>query len=348
MRPAAPRALALLSLAALGCVLPEYRRGLTEASAGGDASMIDGSSPEASGGAAGQDDAGLEGAAAAAGGAGAGGSSGEAGLDGSAGLAGSAGCTGSATDRLNCGLCGRRCVVGEVCTGGSCVAVETTQLVTVPIPGGGSHGIDRTEVTKGQYYVWLLTNPMQGLSQGPYCAFSFTAEPACEWPPGAADLKRPVVCVNWCQAYAYCTSIGKRLCGDAAAGSVAFFDYAKATRSQWMNACSAGGKYVWCYGASEKPDACNGALHAAQQTLDVGTMPDCHSPDPAYAGVFDLSGNVWEWEDCCESWKGSADTCRIRGGSFANYSGLMCNNDTTAPRSGAYENAGFRCCSVGP
>ena len=48
----------------------------------------------------------------------------------------------------------------------------------------------------------------------------------------------PVVGVNWCQAYGFCKSAGKRLCGRIGGGANAFTDYASAAASQWYNACS--------------------------------------------------------------------------------------------------------------
>jgi formylglycine-generating enzyme required for sulfatase activity len=65
-----------------------------------------------------------------------------------------------------------------------------------------------------------------------------------------------------------------------------------------------------------------------------------------YRGLFDLSGNVSEWEDSCESPSGSGDVCRIRGGSVDDFNqGLSCGSDYADPRSAVGGGLGFRCCA---
>ena len=64
-----------------------------------------------------------------------------------------------------------------------------------------------------------------------------------------------------------------------------------------------------------------------------------------YTGVYDLSGNVWEWEDSCDGQSGQNDSCRLRGGSFNDGNdNLRCGDDNYDYRSGSYDFVGLRCC----
>ncbi len=60
-----------------------------------------------------------------------------------------------------------------------------------------------------------------------------------------------------------------------------------------------------------------------------------------------MSGNVWEWEDSCETQNGATDQCRLRGGSFwfNGESDLTCANPNANDRSSQNDIYGFRCCA---
>ena len=76
-------------------------------------------------------------------------------------------------------------------------------------------------------------------------------------------------------------------------------------------------------------------------------MTGCESSVSGYTGVYDLSGNVYEWEDSCSADDGETDLCVIRGGSLDSGSyNLACDHDNVARlRDGAGSYVGFRCCS---
>jgi formylglycine-generating enzyme required for sulfatase activity len=79
----------------------------------------------------------------------------------------------------------------------------------------------------------------------------------------------------------------------------------------------------------------------------TGTQPaGTTSCEGGYAGLFDLSGNVGEWEDSCNGTT-DADSCRIRGGSYQRASAnLRCDDTYTWQRGAAFVDVGIRCCAA--
>jgi formylglycine-generating enzyme required for sulfatase activity len=208
----------------------------------------------------------------------------------------------------------------------------------------GGYSIDATEVTRDQYDSWLGQNPVT-VDQDGWCEWNTTFTLPSNWPPAGLG-KHPVVGVDWCDAYAYCKAVGKRLCGKIGGGTNAYGDYTSASLSQWHNACTSGGVDDYPYGSTLEPGVCgDGSMPQGMNAAEVGSFVGCQSSVTGYAGVYDLSGNVWEWEDSCFNASNLA-WCRWRGGSaHYKYQLLRCDGDRYAPRDSAYEWTGFRCCS---
>ncbi len=208
--------------------------------------------------------------------------------------------------------------------------------------------IDKTEVSRAQYAAWLETSPAIG-KQKADCAKNADFTPTCNWPPGG-EPDRPVTCVDWCDAKAYCEAAGKRLCGRIGGGAVPFAQYDDPAISEWHAACTSGGKYEYPYGAELNTKICRGGDAEDYTTwglVDVGTLTGCHSPDTTYRDVLDLSGNAAEWENACDG-DGPEAGCHIRGGSFEhNEHGLRCAmaRDLHWPRTRTVAAVGFRCCA---
>ena len=243
---------------------------------------------------------------------------------------------------------------------------------TVSCPSGGGPKmvalaagfcIDSTEVTRDHYATWLATNP--SLAEQPsQCVWNSTFVPQFDWPP-TGDGDRPVGHVDWCDAHAYCKGVGKRLCGAVGGGPTPYAEYKDATKSQWTLACTSAGKQSFPYGNQYDPQACAGVDYVKvdlNYTVAAGSLTTCQSTVSGYAGVFDLSGNVAEWEDSCEPFtnvpSGQVDYCRVRGGGRwqhgytdpANneYGELACvpgpGIELGAGRSSTDATTGFRCC----
>ncbi|MEZ4219850.1 MAG: SUMF1/EgtB/PvdO family nonheme iron enzyme [Polyangiaceae bacterium] len=231
------------------------------------------------------------------------------------------------------------------CPSGEAAAGMGPEMVRLP----QGFCIDQTEVTRGQYEDWLASKPATSGQVGA-CSNNDDYTPSCAWTPGSNKTSQPVVCVDWCDARAFCEAAGKRLCGRIGGGSYPFQDYDDPQVSEWQAACSSGGKYEYTYGSSFDTNACRDADADDYTTwglADVGSFTDCHSPEAAYAKVFDLSGHVAEWDNACAD--ESADgACRIRGGSYQHHAhGTRCamGSELAWPRSRKVDAVGFRCCA---
>jgi formylglycine-generating enzyme len=222
-------------------------------------------------------------------------------------------------------------------------------------PGGGSGGcpslagaklvladgfcIDQTEVTVAQYRDFLGRSPSL-LDQPAACAGNATFANNCK---ATVPEKEPQRCVDWCDAWAYCASVGKRLCGATEGGSVAFDAPSDDAQDQWYSACSRGGERAYPYGDEYEPSACWGGDNPGTGVLTVGSASGCEG---SYDGLSDMSGGLAEWVDSCEADGGPTDACRIRGGSSSGSSEqLRCDAVTATDRSTTSSYIGFRCCA---
>ena len=220
----------------------------------------------------------------------------------------------------------------------------------VPVRGG--YCMDATEVTWGDYGTWALTasqDPNFASSQPPECSWNTNPNPGagmgCKVPVFVDGPQYPVVCVDWCDARAYCTAQGKRLCGKIGGGSLGLAEYLDPAQSQWMNVCSSGGRYTYPYGDTFTASQCHALGTSQAQPSKTLGYPTCQSTESGYLGVYDLSGNVAEWEDACNGSVGAGDKCRIRGGSFTETSErASCGADQAVTRDSGVDYIGFRCC----
>ena len=137
---------------------------------------------------------------------------------------------------------------------------------------------------------------------------------------------RPAV-ASQLEARAACAAAGKRLC----------------TVAEWTAACRGPeAKRKFPYGDRYVARRCNDAARAHGKPLPSGTLSECRTPD----GIYDLSGNLWEW---LADTPPDGETARLVGGSFANPDDddlLACipEDPLGQPVGSKNETLGFRCC----
>ena len=218
-------------------------------------------------------------------------------------------------------------------------AAEAGPCPTTTVATKAGFCIDRTEVTNAAYARFLATSP-DVTGQPSACSWNATFGPSLNWPPAVTEQSLPVVYVDWCDAYAYCAWAGMRLCGKIGGGPVAPDEFKNAGASQWFHACSHGddGAHAYPYGNAYDASTCN---EPSGGRSDAGAYAGCVG---GYPGLFDMTGNVWEWEDSCNGDAGIGDGCGIRGGSWENNT-IGCAGDLPSGRGDVRPSIGFRCCS---
>jgi len=215
--------------------------------------------------------------------------------------------------------------------------------------------IDATEVTKSQYKVFLISTGGDTGGQTPECAWNTDYTPQYDWPPpadGSRDL-HPVNNIDWCDATAFCRWAGKHLCGAFGGGPTPADASASADASAWYYACSANAAHAYPYGDTYSVNACDGCESQGicgqivyNYTEPVGAHSTCEG---GYRGLFDMSGNVEEWEDSCSPGRTgnpADDVCVTRGGGWPSpAAALRCDRATLRPRNAIQGETGFRCCT---
>ena len=224
------------------------------------------------------------------------------------------------------------------------------------VPGGGDRGacpelrgeklvradgfcIDENEVTVAHYREFLDAVP-DVTKQPLACAQNTSFANGCKSVSPATEPQR---CVDWCDARAYCESVGKQLCGSEQAGAMPFDAPPAALDGRWYSACSFAGKVAYPYGETYDASACWGADRPTVGALTVKSASGCVG---GYAGLFDMSGGLAEWVDSCSAEKGLADACHIRGGSTGGTAEqLRCDWQSATSRGTSSAYIGFRCCA---
>lgn len=207
--------------------------------------------------------------------------------------------------------------------------------------------IDVAEVTNEEYLAFSERYTSASVMASSACANNPSLVPDTDCSTALTDVpsrKLPVVCVDYCDAEAYCTIKGKRLCGRVGGSMNDPGDNVNAAASEWFAACTGPSMTVYPYGDAASADKCNSSGYAPADMgpRDLATMSECEG---GFVGVYNMSGNVAEWEWSCSSSASNA-TCSTRGGSFKDgpYE-VRCSGSISRSRHEASEEVGFRCCA---
>lgn len=127
--------------------------------------------------------------------------------------------------------------------------------------------------------------------------------------------------VTYEEAEAACQNAEKRLCSP----------------DEWEKTCKGPDQTEYCYGDDYQPQTCNGIDAFGRENfhmLPTGSMPDCTNE----YGIFDMNGNVWEFDSTAEG--------RVRGGAYncIDSESLHLCGYYQKFGTGARSNVGFRCC----
>ncbi len=204
---------------------------------------------------------------------------------------------------------------------------------------------DTTEVTNAQYALFVSFGTLSG--QPAQCSFNVNRAPetgegcssTADYDP-ANKATYPVTCIDWCDAYMYCAWAGKRLCGGVGGGAAPFASRGDPGSSQWHNACTLNGTRTFPYGSSYQSGRCNDVSSSTSGPFFTSGYPTCSGNWTGELPMYDMSGNVAEWEDSC-----SGTQCSSRGGDWnANSTTAACGSLAKAAISARDQHRGFRCC----
>ena len=236
-------------------------------------------------------------------------------------------CVSLGTSVANCSSCGHGCGVAQTCVGGTCVTSPSCAGTSpqgcgwVAIPGGtytmggdasanvdtpaagtitiSGFTLDAYEVTVGRFrQFWNAGHPAPVTGTIAYPSGSVTwggpvpiTEPepststACTWSEIAGMFEaHPLNCVDWYTAQAFCAWDEGRLPTEA--------EWEYAARGWAVGPLSPERRYPW--GPTDPSTTCDRAQWNScpgddgLQTRRVGSFASS-------GGVYDLAGNVWEW-----------------------------------------------------
>jgi formylglycine-generating enzyme required for sulfatase activity len=201
-------------------------------------------------------------------------------------------------------------------SGGSpqCQGVKGAEMMFVDDGQGSGYCIDVREASVAEFNLFK-TYAGDTPKQAAPCSANLG------WQNIGDSSQLPTRYVDWCDASAFCSWAGKRLCGRIGGGANTTSTEANdPALDEWYRACTNAGQWIYPYGDAFNGNICN--THTPGNNVDnVGTNIDCHGTDDPYDKLLDMSGNVAEWTTYCEPDTAGAipdedEYCFLRGGDF--------------------------------
>lgn len=232
----------------------------------------------------------------------------------------------------------------------------------VDIPNSECFWIDQEEVSVANYQRWQSAVAADAVSWDPtWCAWKrersdpiSDRDDACAKQILSFDLQpfapnKPMRCVDFCEAEAFCRWAGKHLCHASDAFGV---QGPRDAVREWFLACSNTLTTAYPWGNERDDLRCNTGqtsencitLRPTCGVLPSGEKSQCTSS----TGVVDLLGNVAEWVYSCNlitpEQANAPSGCGVRGGGY-DASLESCNDESTLQNDSRLPSLGFRCCS---
>jgi formylglycine-generating enzyme required for sulfatase activity len=238
----------------------------------------------------------------------------------------------------------RRVIIG-IClfVSAACTTAESPSIFKLPMEKTGADGAPMAFVPAGKFLYGDRNEPMSlpafymdkyEVTVSRYAHFlQMTGHREPKYWDQARQVNagnRPVIGVDWFDADAYCRQYGKRL----------------PTEQEWEKAARGadGREYPWGNDEPTSIQANFGKTHQYHEGInfysDVLTAVGSYEDGKSVYGIYDLSGNVWEWTSTYPD--SPQKVCR--GGSWLNdASSLRSLNRERLNPSERHLSVGFRC-----